>query len=182
MAVKIAEKIKLPVMVCFDGFITSHSIENIELLEDEKVKSFVGKYNPDVSLLKTNMSMGPLDLQAYYFEHRIEISEAMKNSKEIINEVSNEYYNLTNRKYNLFEEYMLDDAEYAILTLNSAAGLVKDVIDELRDKGLKVGLLKLRAFRPLPYKEIANSLKHLKSLAILDKADSINGYCRTSIF
>lgn len=178
MAVKIAEKARLPVMVCFDGFITSHSIENIMLLETEKVKNFVGEYNPEEYLLNDakNISIGPLSLQSHFFEQRKEIADAMKDSKEIIKEVSEEFYKLTGRKYDLYEKYMLDDAEIGIILLNSSAGTAKDAIDKLRSQGIKAGLLKPRCFRPLPYNEIPNEIKHLKSLAIMDKADSLNSY------
>lgn len=178
MAIKIAEKVKLPVMVCYDGFITSHSVENITLLENEEVKNFIGEYQPDEYLLDPtrNISMGPLDLQAYFFEHRIEVADAMEYAKEVILEVSEEFAKITGRKYDLYEKYKLDDAEIGIVILNSSAGTAKDTIDSLREKGIKAGLLKPRAFRPLPWTEIPNDLKHLKALAIMDKADSINAY------
>ncbi len=178
MAVKIAEKSKLPVMVCYDGFITSHSVENIMLMENEEVKNFVGKYTPDEYLLdeKRNISMGPLALQKDFYEKRYELAKAMMDSKTIIKEVSEEFYNITGRKYDLFETYMLDDAEIGIVVLNSTAGTAKDAIDDLRKKGIKAGLLKPRVFRPLPWNEIALRLKGLKALAIMDKADSINSY------
>lgn len=178
MAVKVAERAKLPVMVCYDGFITSHSVENITLMENEEVESFVGKYKPDEYLLddSKNISMGPLALQKDFFEKRKELADAMVNSKEIIKEVSEEFYNITGRKYDLYEEYMLDDAEIGIIALNSTAGTIKDVIDELRKNGIKAGLLKPRTFRPLPWNEISLSLKNLKALAIMDKSDSINAY------
>lgn len=178
MAVKIAERAKLPVMVCYDGFITSHSVENITLMENEEVESFVGKYKPDEYLLddSKNISMGPLALQKDFFEKRKELADAMIDSKEIIKEVSEEFYNITGRKYDLYEEYMLDDAEIGIIALNSTAGTIKDVIDELRKNGIKAGLLKPRTFRPLPWNEISLSLKNLKALAIMDKSDSINAY------
>ncbi len=178
MAVKIAEKVKLPIMVCFDGFITSHSVENIELLEDEVVKNFVGKYKPEEYLLnpENNISMGPLDLQGYYFEHRKQIADAMKDAKAVIEEVSEEFYKISGRKYDLYEKYMMDDAEIAVCVLNSTAGTAKDVVDSLRAKGIKAGVFKPRAFRPLPYKEIPHEFAHLKALAIMDKSDSLNGY------
>lgn len=178
MAVKIAERAKLPVMVCYDGFITSHSVENITLMENEEVESFVGKYKPDEYLLddSKNISMGPLALQKDFFKKRKELADAMVNSKGIIKEVSEEFYNITGRKYDLYEEYMLDDAEIGIIALNSTAGTIKDVIDELRKNGIKAGLLKPRTFRPLPWNEISLSLKNLKALAIMDKSDSINAY------
>lgn len=178
MAIKIAEKAKLPVMVCYDGFITSHSVENITLMENDEVKSFVGEYTPDEYLLdyNQNISMGPLDLQKYYFRHRVELATAMEDAKEIIKEVSDEFAKITGRKYDLYEKYMLDDAEIGIVLLNSTAGTAKDTIDKLRSQGIKAGLLKPRSFRPLPWIEIPNELKHLKALAIMDKCDSINGY------
>lgn len=178
MAHRIAENkdVLLPLMVCQDGFITSHSIENIELIEDEKVKEFVGKYKPEHYLLnaKEPMAIGPLDLQAYLFEHKYQQAEAMKKAKDVILNVSKDFEELTGRKYSFFEEYRLDDAEFAIVCMNSTAGTVKAVVDELRAKGIKVGLLKIRVFRPFPADEVANALGHLKAVAILDKADSLN--------
>lgn len=179
MANRIAEHkdVLLPLMVCQDGFITSHSIENIELIEDEKVKEFVGQYKPEHYLLdnKNPMAIGPLDLQAYLFEHKTQQAHAMKNAKKVILEVAEEFEKMTGRKYGLFEEYKLEDADYAIVCMNSTAGTVKAAIDELREQGIKAGLLKVRVFRPFPGEEIAKSLSKVKSIAILDKADSLNG-------
>lgn len=179
MAHKIAENkdVLLPLMVCQDGFITSHSIENIELIEDEKVKEFVGKYKPEHYLLndKEPMAIGPMDLQAYLFEHKYQQAEAMRNAKKVILEVAKEFEKMTGRKYDLFEEYRLDDAEIAVVCMNSTAGTTKDVVDSLREKGIKAGMLKVRVFRPFPAEEIAKSLSHLKAVAVLDKADSLNG-------
>ncbi len=178
MAHRIAEHkdVLLPLMVCQDGFITSHSIENIELLEDDKVKSFVGTYNPKHYLLnaKEPIAVGPLDLQAYLFEHKYQQAEAMKNAKKVIADVSAEFEKLTGRKYSFFEEYKLDDAEIAIVCMNSTAGTTKYVVDELRAKGIKAGLLKIRMFRPFPAEEIAQALSNLKAIAVLDKSDSLN--------
>ena len=179
MAHKIAENkdVLLPLMVCQDGFITSHSIENIELIEDEKVKEFVGQYKPEHYLLndKEPMAIGPMDLQAYLFEHKYQQAEAMRNAKKVILEVAEEFEKMTGRKYDLFEEYRLDDAEIAVVCMNSTAGTTKDVVDSLREKGIKAGMLKVRVFRPFPAEEIAKSLSHLKAVAVLDKADSLNG-------
>ena len=178
MAHKIAENkdVLLPLMVCQDGFITSHSIENIELIEDEKVKEFVGKYEPEHYLLNDQepMAIGPMDLQAFLFEHKYQQAEAMKNAKNVILEVAKEFEKMTGRKYDLFEEYRLDDAEIAVVCMNSTAGTTKDVVDSLREKGIKAGMLKVRVFRPFPAEEIAKSLSHLKAVAVLDKADSLN--------
>ena len=179
MAVRIAEECMLPVMVCYDGFITSHSVENIQLLEDNIVKEFVGEYTPKHYLLNPEeyVSMGPLDLQNYFFEHRKQLADAMINSKDVIVKISKEFEKISGRKYDLFESYKLDDAEIGIVVLNSTAGTAKVVVDKLRNEGIKAGLLKPRVFRPLPYKELANSIGHLKALAIMDKADSVNGMC-----
>ena len=179
MAHRIAEHkdVLLPVMICQDGFITSHSIENIELENDEEVKKFVGEYKPEHYLLNADepVAMGPLDLQAYLFEHKAQQAEAMKNAKKVIKEVAEDFEKWTGRKYEFFEKYKLDDAEIAIVCMNSTAGTTKAVVDKLREQGVKAGLLKLRMFRPFPAEEIAEALSHLKAVAILDKADSLNG-------
>ena len=178
MAHRIAEHkdVQLPLMICQDGFITSHSIENIELEDDEFVKNFVGTYKPEHYLLndKEPIAVGPLDLQAYLFEHKTQQADAMRNAKKVILEVSQEFEKLTGRKYNFFEEYKLDDAEIAIVCMNSTAGTTKFVVDELRAKGIKAGLLKVRVFRPFPGEEIAKALSHVKAVAVLDKSDSLN--------
>ena len=178
MAHKIAEHkdVLLPLMVCQDGFITSHSIENIMLEEDDKVKEFVGKYKPEHYLLnsKEPIAVGPLDLQAYLFEHKAQQAEAMKKAKDVIIEVSKEFEKWTGRSYNLFEEYKLEDAEIAIVCMNSTAGTTKFVVDKLREQGIKAGLLKIRVYRPFPVEEIAKALSNVKAVAVLDKSDSLN--------
>ena len=178
MAHKIAENkdVQLPIMICQDGFITSHSIENIELENDEDVKKFVGEYHPEHYLLnkKEPMAIGPLDLQAYLFEHKAQQGNAMKAAKQVILDVSKEFEKWTGRHYDLFEEYKLDDAEIAIVCMNSTAGTTKAVVDKLRDQGVKAGLLKIRVYRPFPGEEVAKALSHLKAVAVLDKSDSLN--------
>lgn len=180
MAHRIAEHkdVQLPIMICQDGFITSHSIENIELIEDEKVKEFVGTYKPEHYLLnkKEPMAIGPLDLQAFLFEHKYQQAEAMRNAKKVIEDVSADFEKMTGRKYNFFEEYKMDDAEYVVVCMNSTAGTAKFTVDKLRAEGVKAGLLKVRMFRPFPAEEIANALskESIKSVAVLDKSDSLN--------
>ena len=178
MAHRIAENkdVLLPLMVCQDGFITSHSIENIELIEDEKVKEFVGKYKPEHYLLNKQepIAIGPLDVQTYLFEHKAQQAKAMEAAKKVILEVAEDFEKLTGRKYGFFEEYKLEDAEIAIVCMNSTAGTAKATVNRLREQGIKVGLLKVRVFRPFPAKEIAEALKNLKAVAVLDKADSLN--------
>ena len=178
MAHRIAEHkdVLLPLMVCQDGFITSHSIENIELIEDNKVKSFVGTYHPENFLLNAEkpIAVGPLDLQAYLFEHKKQQAEAMKHAKKVILEVADEFEKMTGRKYGFFEAYHLDDAEIAIVCMNSTAGTAKYTCDQLRNQGIKAGVLKIRSYRPFPGEEIVEVLKNLKAIAVLDKADSLN--------
>lgn len=178
MAHKIAENkdVQLPIMICQDGFITSHSIENIELENDEDVKKFVGEYHPEHYLLnkKEPMAIGPLDLQAYLFEHKAQQGNAMKAAKQVILDVSKEFEKWTGRHYDLFEKYKLDDAEIAIVCMNSTAGTTKAVVDKLIEQGVKAGLLKIRVYRPFPGEEVAKALSHLKAVAVLDKSDSLN--------
>ena len=178
MAHRIAEHkdVLLPLMVCQDGFITSHSIENIMLEEDEEVKKFVGTYKPEHYLLnkKEPIAVGPLDLQGFLFEHKAQQGIAMKKAKDVILDVSKEFEKWTGRHYGLFEEYKLDDAEIAIVCMNSTAGTTKAVVDKLRSKGIKAGLLKVRVYRPFPATEIAKALSKVKAVAVLDKSDSLN--------
>ncbi len=177
-AYRIAEHkdVRLPIMICQDGFITSHAVENINLLEDKEVKDFVGEYNPQEYLLNQDHSMavGPYDIPAYYMEHKKQQAVAMENAKQVILDVAAEFEKISGRKYGLFETYKLDDAECAIVIINSAAGTAKDAVDKLRAEGKKVGLLKIRVFRPFPAKEIAEALKNVKVLAVMDRCEGFS--------
>ena len=179
-AVRIAEhmEVRLPIMVMYDGFITSHGIECVEFLDDDKVAKFVEEYPSRYPLLDINhpVTYGPLDLYDYYFEHKRQQVEAMSKAKKVVLEIGKEFKKAFGREYKLFEEYRLSDAERAIVVLSSTAGTAKQVVDELRTKGEKVGLLKLRLFRPFPYKEIAQALSHLKAIAILDRSNSFGAF------
>ncbi len=168
--------VMLPFMACQDGFITSHAVENIELIETDKVKAFVGDYNPENYLLNADMPMavGPYATSPFYMETKMNQRLAMKNAKKVILDVAAEFEKISGRKYGFFEEYMLDDAEIAIVIMGSAAGTTKDAIDALRAKGIKAGLLKIRVFRPFPGEEIAEALKNVKAVAILDRAESFS--------
>ncbi len=170
--------IRLPVMVCMDGFIVSHSIEKVEYIDDQEVKNFVGEYRQVNPLLDLEhpKSYGPLILTDLYHEYKRAQHEVMTKVKDVVLEVAGDFEKMTGRKYGLFETYRLEDAEVAIVILSSAAGTTKDVIDWYRDKGIKAGLLKPRMFRPFPYEEVAAALKHIKAIAVLDRADSFGGY------
>ena len=181
MAYRIAEHkdVMLPIMVCQDGFITSHAVENIVLNEDEDVKNFVGEYEPTNYLLNPDcpMHVGPYSVTNYYFEAKRAQAEALKNAKQVVLDVAKEYAQFSGREYGLFEEYKMDDAEYAVVIIGSAAGTTKDAVDNLRAQGKKVGLIKIRLFRPFPADEIAQSLKGVKAVALMDRTESYNDFC-----
>jgi pyruvate ferredoxin oxidoreductase alpha subunit len=175
-AIRIAEEAFLPVIVSTDGFIISHCMQRIQALEDEEVQTFVGEHKAPYSLLlnKKPFTIGPLDLQDYYFEHKRQEIEAMVDSKPIIPRVGEEFGKKFGRNYGFFEEYRLSDADTAIIALGSAAGTARSAIDELRNKGMKVGLLKLRVVRPFPHKEIAEVLSKLKVVSVMDRSDTMS--------
>ena len=170
-------RVHLPVMICQDGFITSHAVENIELMEDEPVKDFVGTYTPEEFMLNPGrpVSVGPYSVSNYAMEAKKLQEEAMERSKAVILEVAKKFGEMSGRQYGLFEEYRTEDADYIMVIMGSAAGTAKTAVDELRDQGWKVGVLKLRVFRPFPEKEIAEALKNCKAAAIMDRCESYNG-------
>jgi len=167
------EKVRLPGMATTDGFIISHCMEKIESLEDDEVKKYIGEHKVVNSLLnvKKPITLGCLDLQDYYFEHKMPIVKAMKEAKQVILETGKEFGQKYGREYGLIEEYKLDDAEIAMVALGSTCGTARAVIDELRGKGIKAGLLKIRVFRPFPAEEIAQALSKIKVAAIMDRSD-----------
>jgi len=179
MAHRIAEspEVMLPVMVCQDGFITSHAVENILLEDDEAVKAFVGEYRPKDYLLNPAqpVAFGPYGVSAYYMELKKQQTEAMERSAAVIREVSRQYGDMTGRYYDLIEEYRMEDAQLAVICIGSSAGTGKAAVDELRGRGIQAGLLKIRAFRPFPGREIAAALAHVKAVGIMDKADGFSG-------
>ena len=168
--------VRLPVMICMDGFITSHAVENIELMEDGEVKGFVGEYNPEHYLLNKNgtLAVGPYDVTNYYMEHKKQEAEAMKEAKKAILSVAEKFEALTGRKYGFFEEYRMEDAEEAIVLIGSTAGTAKAAVDELRAQGKKVGLIKVRVFRPFPAEELAQTLRNCKAVAVMDKVEGFS--------
>lgn len=170
-------RVHLPVMICQDGFITSHAVENIELLEDERVREFVGEYEPEEFLLNPGkpVAVGPYSVSNYAMEAKKNQEIAMENSKQVILEVAEKYRELTGRGFDLFEEYRTEDADYIMLIMGSAAGTAKQAVDELRERGKKAGVLKLRVFRPFPADEIAQALKNCKAAALMDRCESYNG-------
>lgn len=178
-AFRIAEHpdVQLPCMVCMDGFITSHAVSNITLLPDQGVKEFVGQYKPERFLLRKGqpLAVGPYATSAYYMEHKRSQAQGSMNAKAVVLAVAKEFEQLSGRKYGLFEAYRLEDADYAMVIINSAAGTGKEAVDQLREMGIKAGLLKIRLFRPFPAEEIAEALRNAKAIAIMDRAESFSG-------
>ncbi|KPK39476.1 MAG: pyruvate ferredoxin oxidoreductase [Omnitrophica WOR_2 bacterium SM23_29] len=177
-AVRIAEDpdVLLPVMVNYDGFIISHAVENITVCDDADVRKFVGEYKAKYTLLdsKNPVTFGTFDLADYYFEHKRQEIEGMRNAVKAIPKVGKEFAKVFGREYGFLEGYKLDDAEVAVIALGSTVGTARAVVDALRAKNIKAGLLKIRVFRPFPEDEILSSLRHLKAVAVLDRADALN--------
>lgn len=169
-AVKIAEHkdVRLPVMVCLDGFTISHGVERVEILDDS-IRNFIGEYHIDHSLLDVDnpATYGAIHLQDFYFEQKRQQMEAMKNSKPIIKEVGKEFEKISGRKYEFIESYNMNEAELAIIVLGSTAGTAKTFLDETKDT--RLGLLKMRTFRPFPVEDIIQKLKGCKAVAVLDR-------------
>ena len=176
-AILIGEATRLPVMVCQDGFITSHGVSNIELIEDEKVKAFVGEYEPEEYLLNPDhpLAVGPYGTAPYYMEVKRAQSQAMKEAGPVILEIAEKFREMTGRSYGFIEEYRMEDAETAVIAIGSSAGTGKACVDELREEGRKAGLIKIRVFRPFPAKELCRALGRVKAAAVMDKADSFAG-------
>ncbi len=175
--------VQLPVMVCLDGFTLSHTMENVLTLPDEAVKEFIGerkfitveghlgevefRLDPDNPL-----TMGPLDLQDFYFEHKLQQVEAMGEALKAIPEVDAEYAKVSGRRYGMLHPYRMEDAEVAVMGLGSTMGTVRYVVDELREEGVKAGLLKMRVFRPFPVEDLIEVVGDTPVVGVLDKAAS----------
>lgn len=175
-AVRIAEHedVLLPVMSMYDGFITSHGVERVQIENDEAVKGFIGPYVPRNPLLDVDnpVTYGPLDFYDFYLEHKRQQVEAMKHAPRVILEVAADFERRFGRRYGFFEEYQLDDAELALVVLSSTAGTARSVVDKLRAEGLKVGLLKPRVFRPFPAEQLTDALRDKAVVGVMDRSDS----------
>ena len=190
-AFRIAEDldVTLPTIVGLDGFVLSHTLENVTVLPDEVVKKFVGirqipmvtnhegKLVPFKLDPANPLTIGPLDLQDYYFEHKRQQEESMRKALGVIKQIHDEYAELSGRSYGngLVEAYRLEDAEIVAVCMGSTAGTVKTVVDEMRANGIKAGLLRIRAFRPLPVEDIISNLSGKKVVAVMDRACSFGG-------
>jgi pyruvate ferredoxin oxidoreductase alpha subunit len=175
-AVRIAEHedVLLPVMSMYDGFITSHGLERVQIEDDEAVRDFVGPFTGHYPLLDVDnpVTYGPLDFYDFYMEHKRQQVEAMKHAKRVIPEVAADFEKRFGRRYGFLDEYRLDDAELALVVLSSTAGTARSVVDGLRARGMKVGLLKPRVFRPFPAEELADALRDKAVVGVMDRSDS----------
>ncbi len=176
LAVRLAEhpQVQLPAMVMQDGFVTSHCLTKVKLCNDEVVKNFIGEFKPQLKLLDLNkpICIGPLELFDYFFETKKQQVDAMKTAKSEYLNVGKELSKITGNEYKYFEAYNIEDADAIIVVLSSTAGTVKEVVDEMRKDGKKVGLLKPILFRPFPYEEVAMVLHNAKEIAVLDRSES----------
>ena len=177
MSIKIAEDpdVLLPVMTCLDGFITTHSIDRVKVMDDESVKAFVGEYKPVNALLDTDnpVSHGNFSgLGGPYFEFKKSQRLAIDRSKAVIGRVGAAYSELSGRPFGYIETDMMDDAEVAIVIIGSSAGNARHVAKQMRAEGVKAGLVKVRCFRPFPAAELAQALKGAKAVAVLDRSES----------
>jgi len=174
MAFRIAEHkdLRLPVMVNFDGFIISHTMEVVDILEDADVKAFVGEYKPEHHLLNPDepILVGPVDLPDWLFEHKRANIEATGRAPRVIREVMGEFGRLSGRSYDLIETYRASDAELVLVALGSTAGTAKEAADELREKGVPAGVIKVRSFRPFPGREIWEAMPKAKVVGVLDRS------------
>ncbi|NTU66580.1 MAG: pyruvate ferredoxin oxidoreductase [Candidatus Moranbacteria bacterium] len=175
IGMRLAEAAKLPVMVIIDGFNTSHSVENLEMLDGKAVKKFVGEYKAEKSLLDVAnpVTFGSFALQDTFFEFKIEQEKAMAEALDQYRKIAKEYAAISGREYSLFEKYATKDADKILVMAGSAAGTTKDAIDELRAKGKKVGLIEIELFRPFPRKELLKALSGAKEIIVMDRAQSI---------
>jgi pyruvate ferredoxin oxidoreductase alpha subunit len=180
LAPRIAEHpdVMLPVLVCQDGFTLTHSEEPLVLIPDDDVKAFVGDYHVPLPLLDVDQvtTKGPFALQDYYTELRYQMNAAMEAAPAVIDQVFAEYSELSGRPFTRLEPYRLEGAKKAIFLMGSTAGTIKDVVDELRDQGEAVGLLRLISYRPFPAEEIREALSGVEEVIVLDRSDAPGGF------
>lgn len=177
MSVPIAEdpEVLLPVMTCLDGFITTHSIDRVQVLDDESVAAFVGEYTPQNALLDVDnpVTHGSFSgLGGPYFEFKRSQRDAINRSKAVIERVGAAFAELSGRPFGLIETDMMDDAEVAIVVIGSTAGNVRHVAKQMRAEGVKAGVVKIRCFRPFPSAELVDVLRGVKAVAVLDRSES----------
>ncbi len=183
IAMKTAENhdVLLPSMVGIDGFIISHTMEIVNTLPDNAVKSFVGEYKPKYSLLTSVLedkpiTVGPLDFHDFYFEHKHGQLDAYEEARGVFKDTFKEFEELSGRKYDFIEKYRTDAADVILVTIGSNAGTAKEVVDTLREAGQKVGLVKITVFRPFPHLELLEALGQSKCVVVMDRVASFGAW------
>jgi len=172
IAQKAAEKAMLPAFILQDGFIVTHNKDMLDTLTDEQVHNFVGEYEPEFSILTTGGTFNPIALQDYYSEHVRTFSEAQRIAPRIIDEVFKEFAELSGREYGHVNDYKTEDAEVVIVTMGSTEGTAMDAVDDLRAEGINAGMLALKIFRPFPSEEIRQALQNVRTVIVMDRANS----------
>jgi pyruvate ferredoxin oxidoreductase alpha subunit len=176
-SIRIAEhmSVRTPTMHMYDGYVISGAIGPLVMLSDEQVREFIGPYhavNPMLDV-RNPVTVGPFDgLHGWYFEHKVSQNRAMERALTVIQDVADEYAELSGRPYGLLDPYLLDDAEIAIVVVGSTAGTTRMTVDKLRAKGVKAGMVRVRVFRPFPHAAYAKALEHVKVVGVMDRADS----------
>ena len=173
MAYKVSENpsVLLPTMVCLDGFILTHTVEPVEIPDQESVDNFLPPYVPEHAFLDPNepMTLGSFADTRFYTEARHDMDVAMTNSLEVIKNTCDEFAEIFGRKYGLVEPYKTEDADIILVAMGSLCSTIRVIVDQLREQGEKVGLLKIRAYRPFPVEEIKEAVKNCDKIAVLDK-------------
>lgn len=175
LAVRIAEdeRVFLPVMVNYDGFTISHSIDRVETLDSDVVKQFIGEYKAPYNMLEKPITIGAFDsLGGFYYEFKKAQSDAIDNSLDVIEEIYNEFAKISGRRYNHIETEFVEDAEFIFIIMGSMAGSIREKVYEFRDAGIKAGLIKVRTYRPFPKNQIASAVKNAKCIIVFDRANS----------
>lgn len=174
--VKIAEHVLLPGIVSTDAFIISHGMERVELVDDKEVPEFLGERQVKYSLLDVDnpITIGPLDLQDYFFEHKRSEIDAMDHVLPVMEKVQKEFGDKFGRYYPLVDEYKVDDAEVAVVAMGSTGGTAKVAVERLREKGKKVGLIRARVYRPFPKQAMIKALSKVKVVGIMDRSDTLS--------
>lgn len=176
MAIRIGEHrdVSLPVMVCFDGFNVSHDMERVEMLDKAEVQEFIGEYNPQINMLDTEkpISIGALVLPPFFFEHKVANVRALEGSLKVIKEVGKEFAALSGREQPLIDTYGMEDAEVAIVALSGIGGTARWTAMQLREQGMKVGVVRPRVYRPFPGEQMVELLKNVKAVAVVERATS----------
>lgn len=187
MSYKVSEnkEVLLPTMVCVDGFILTHTVDPVDVPDEEEVDKFLPDYNPEHAYLdpKRPMSIGTFTDPDYYMEARHDMEVAMEKAKAVISDVSQEFADTFGRKYDFIEKYRSEDADTILIAMGSICSTIKDVVDELREQGEKVGLVRVRVFRPFPVEEIYDAIKGASNVGVIDKnfSFSIGGVLHNNI-